>query len=157
MLDVDRIREDFPILKRLVHGRPLVYLDNAATSQKPKAVIEALVDFYSQTNANIHRGIHVLSEEATALYEGARETVARFIGASKSRSVVFTRNTTEAINLARFAWGNSHIKAGDEIECPRHGARFNVKTGRPVTLPAVVLVRTFPVTVTEEGIFVQIE
>ncbi len=115
MLDVDRIREDFPILKRQVHGRPLVYLDNAATSQKPKAVIEALVDFYSQTNANIHRGIHVLSEEATVLYEGAREKVSRFIGAPKSRSVVFTRNTTEAINLARFAWGNSHVNAGDEI------------------------------------------
>ena len=115
MFDVRKIRADFPILKRQVHGKPLVYLDSAATSQKPKAVIEALVRYYSQTNANIHRGIHALSEEGTALYEGARSAVCRFIGAPKPACVIFTRNATEAINLVSHAWGRRHLRAGDEI------------------------------------------
>jgi len=115
MLDVSKIRADFPILQRQVHGKPLIYLDSAATSQKPKAVIEALVRYYSENNANIHRGIHTLSEEATALYEGARGKVCRFIGAPKPDSVIFTRNATEAINLVSHAWGNRHVQAGDEI------------------------------------------
>ena len=115
MLDVAKVREDFPILRRQVHGKPLVYLDNAATSQKPKQVVEALVDYYHRTNANIHRGIHTLSEEATALYEGTRQRVAHFIGAGKARTIIFTRNTTEAINLVSHAWGLSHVGAGDEI------------------------------------------
>src|SRR3990172_4225860 len=99
MLDVARIRKDFPILERTVYGKPLVYLDNAATSQKPRQVIEALVRYYETYNANIHRAVHALGEEATAAYEEAREKVAGFIGAPSSESVVFTRNTTEAINL----------------------------------------------------------
>ena len=115
MLDGARIRKDFPILQRQVHGKPLIYLDSAATSQKPKAVIEALVRYYSENNANIHRGIHTLSEEATALYEGARGVVGRFIGAPKPSTVVFTRNATEAINLVSHAWGDRHVQAGDEI------------------------------------------
>ncbi len=115
MLDVERVREDFPILRRTVRGHPLVYLDNAATSQKPRAVLEALVEFYSRTNANIHRGIHTLSEEATALYEGTRQRVAHFIGAQKARTIIFTRNATEAINLVSHAWGLSRIGAGEEI------------------------------------------
>ncbi len=115
MLDVARIRKDFPILQRQVHGKPLVYLDSAATSQKPKAVIETLVRYYSENNANIHRGIHTLSEEATALYEEARGKVCRFIGAPKPDSVIFTRNATEAINLVSNAWGDRHVQAGDEI------------------------------------------
>ncbi len=115
MLDVAKVREDFPILQRRVNGHPLVYLDNAATSQKPRLVLEALVEFYSRTNANIHRGIHTLSEEATALYEGTRQRVAHFIGAGKARTIIFTRNTTEAINLVSHAWGLSHVGAGDEI------------------------------------------
>ena len=115
MFDVARIREDFPILKRLVHGKPLVYLDNAATSQKPKAVVDALVEYYTQHNANIHRGIHALSEEATARYEGAREKVARFIGAPKPSTVIFTRNATEAVNLVAHAWGRRHVAQGDSI------------------------------------------
>ena len=114
-MDVQKIREDFPILRRQVHGRALVYLDSAATSQKPKQVIQALVDYYTQTNANIHRGIHAMSEEATALYEGARAKVARFIGAPKPDTVLFTRNTTEAINLVSHAWGERHVGQGDEI------------------------------------------
>ncbi len=115
MLDVNRIRQDFPILHRQVHGKPLVYLDNAATSQKPRQVIDALVNYYSRYNANIHRGIHALAEEATAAYEGVREQTARFIKAGSPRSVVFTRNATEAINLFANAWGRSRLKPGDQI------------------------------------------
>ena len=116
MFDLNKIREDFPILKRKMNGKPLIYLDNAATSQKPKQVVEALVEFYTQTNANVHRGIHALSEEATARYEEARSKVARFIGAPpKASSVIFTRNATEAINLVSHAWGLKHLQAGDEI------------------------------------------
>jgi cysteine desulfurase/selenocysteine lyase len=114
-LDVQAIRADFPILKTLVHGKPLVYLDNAATAQKPSAVIETLVAYYQQMNANVHRGIHALAEAATAAYEGAREKVAAFIGAPSTRGVVFTRGATEAINLVRYAWGRANVRAGDEI------------------------------------------
>lgn len=104
-LDVEAIRRDFPILGTIVHGKPLIYLDNAATSQKPSAVIEALVRYYQEQNANVHRGIHALAEGATAAFEGAREKVAAFIGAPSTRGVVFTRGATEAINLVRYSWG----------------------------------------------------
>lgn len=114
-MDIDKIRKDFPILSRRVRGKPLVYLDNAATSQKPRAVIEALSNFYENTNANVHRGIHTLSEEATALYEEARKKVARFVHAPSPESVIFTRNTTESINLVAHAWGRKFINPGDEI------------------------------------------
>ena len=114
-LDVAKIRKDFPILNRKIHGKPLVYLDNAATTQKPRQVIERLKDFYEQHNANIHRGVHTLSEEATSLVEETRNKVARFIGAEKPHTVIFTRNATEAINLAAYAWGRKFIRAGDEI------------------------------------------
>lgn len=115
MFDVKRIRQDFPILSRQVHGKPLVYLDNAATTQKPRQVIDALVNYYSRYNANIHRGLHTLAEEATEAYEGVREQVARFIGAPSARSIVFTRNTTEAINLFAHAWGRKRLAPGDQI------------------------------------------
>ncbi len=108
LLDLTRIRADFPILSRVVHGdKPLVYLDNAATSQKPRQVLDALDDYYTRHNANVHRGIHVLAEEATALYEGARDTVAAFINAADRAEVIFTKNSTEALNLAAnvLAWG----------------------------------------------------
>src|SRR3989304_9670439 len=114
-LDTEKIRKDFPILKREVHGRPLVYLDNAATSQKPQQVIDALVEYYTSYNANIHRGIHALAEEATARYEGVRQKVADFIGAPGPECIVFTRNTTESINLVANAWGRKYLKPGDEI------------------------------------------
>jgi cysteine desulfurase/selenocysteine lyase len=114
-LDVEKIRADFPILKRQVHGRPLVYLDNAATSQKPQQMIDALVDYYSNYNANIHRGIHALAEEATAKYEETRQKVADFIGAAGPETIVFTRNTTESINLVSNAWGRKNLRPGDEI------------------------------------------
>ena len=114
-IDTKRIREDFPILKREVHGKPLVYLDNAATTQKPQAVIDALVEYYSSYNANIHRGIHALAEEATGKYEATRQKVADFIGAPDASHIVFTRNTTESINLVAQAWGRKFLSAGDEI------------------------------------------
>ena len=115
MIDVARIRQDFPILKREVHGKPLVYLDNAATTQKPQAVIDALTNYYTQYNANVHRGIHTMAEEATAAYENARKTTATFIGANAAENVVFTLNTTEAINLVAYAWGRRNLKPGDEV------------------------------------------
>ncbi len=114
-LDLERIRADFPILQRQVNGRPLIYLDNAATTQKPRQVIDALVDFYTNTNANVHRGVHTLSVESTDLYEAARERVARFVGARSPEELVFVRNTTEAINLVAVCWGRANLKPGDEI------------------------------------------
>jgi cysteine desulfurase/selenocysteine lyase len=114
-IDTQRIREDFPILSREVHGRPLVYFDNAATTQKPKAVIDALVHYYEHYNANIHRGIHTLAEEATARYEETRQKVADFIGAPGPECIVFTRNTTESINLLAYAWGRENLGEGDEV------------------------------------------
>jgi cysteine desulfurase/selenocysteine lyase len=114
-LDVAAIRRDFPILARQVHDKPLVYLDNAATSQKPRQVIQALVDYYEQTNANIHRGLHTLAEEATEAYEAARAKAARFIGAAGPDEIVFTRNTTESLNLVAYTWAADNIRDGDEI------------------------------------------
>ena len=113
-LDTSAIREQFPILTREVHGRPLVYLDNAATTQKPQSVIDALSHYYSTMNANIHRGLHTLAEEATAAYEDVRKQVAAFIGAGSHREVVFTRNTTESLNLLAYTLG-SRLRPGDEI------------------------------------------
>ena len=114
-LDVPRIRQDFPILSRQVHGKPLVYLDNAATSQKPQAVIDAVTRFYSRDNANIHRGVHHLSERATAGYDEVRDKVARFINAPSSREVIFTRGTTDGINLVAQSYGRTVLRAGDDI------------------------------------------
>ena len=105
MYDVAEVRKDFPILGREVHGVPLVYLDNAATSQKPRAVIQALSDYYERYNANVHRGAHTLAIEATDAYEEARAKVARFINAPSPENIVFVRNTTEAINLVAHTWG----------------------------------------------------
>jgi len=114
-LDPTALRADFPILAREVHGKPLVYLDNAASSQKPQAVIEAITAFYRGHFANIHRGVHTLSEEATVAYEEARDKVAAFIHAPDRRGVIFTRNTTEAINLVAHTWGRVHVGGGDRI------------------------------------------
>ena len=115
VLDLQKIREDFPILKRRVHGKRLVYLDNAATTQKPKLVIDTLVDYYSRYNSNVHRSVHTLGEEATEAYEKARKKVASFIRAPASQEVVFTRGTTESTNLVRFAWAEKHVRKGDAI------------------------------------------
>ncbi|MEK7378224.1 MAG: cysteine desulfurase [Candidatus Binatota bacterium] len=115
VLDVARIREDFPILKQQVHGKPLVYFDNAATSQKPQVVIDTLNRYYAEENANIHRGIHFLSELATAEYEETRNKVKRFLNASESREIVFVRGTTEGINLVAQSYGRRFFKEGDEV------------------------------------------
>ena len=114
-LDLARIRADFPILRQRVHGKPLVYLDNAASVQKPKAVIDAISDCYSHYYANIHRGVHLLSERSTAAYEGAREKVRAFLNAASVQEIIFTRSTTESINLVASSFGGSTVKAGDEI------------------------------------------
>ena len=116
LFDVSQIRADFPILQRQVKpGVQLVYLDSTATSQKPQQVIQAMDDYYRSSNANIHRGIHVLAEEATALYEAARERVSRFIGAPSARQIIFTRNTTESINLVAYSWGRANLEEGDVV------------------------------------------
>jgi cysteine desulfurase/selenocysteine lyase len=114
-LDVDAIRRDFPILERRVGEQPLIYLDSAATSQKPNQVIDAEADFYRRHNANTHRGIHTLGEEATQAYEGARATMARFLGAPEPECIVFTRGVTESMNLVAQGWGRTHLREGDEV------------------------------------------
>lgn len=115
VLDVQAVRRQFPVLGREVKGRPLVYFDNAATTQKPQVVIDALVDYYSGYNANIHRGIHTLAEEATAAFEGTRDAVKEFINAESREQIIFTSGTTEGINLVAQTWGRQNIGAGDEI------------------------------------------
>jgi cysteine desulfurase/selenocysteine lyase len=113
--DVHRVRQDFPILKQKVHGKPLVYLDNAASTQKPRAVLDALRRYYEEDNSNNHRGVHTLSERATRKYEDARATVQRFLGAREAREIVFLRGATEAINLVAQTFGRQHVQAGDEV------------------------------------------
>lgn len=114
-IDVEKIRKDFPILNRKVYGKPLVYLDNAATSQKPFSVINAMNEYYQMYNANTHRGVHRLSEEATDKYEEAHRKIARFINAGSQKEIIFVRNTTEGINLVAYSWGRANVSAGDVI------------------------------------------
>lgn len=114
-VELEEIRDDFPILGQTVHGKPLVYFDNAATSQKPRQVIEAMNDYYRRYNANVHRGIHALAERATREYELARHSIAKFINAPSPETVIFTRGTTEAINLVAYSWARANLKPGDEI------------------------------------------
>lgn len=115
MYDIQKIREDFPILDRGVYGKPLIYLDNGATTQKPRQVVEAITDEYYSVNANVHRGVHFLSQQATELHEASRETVRRFINARSSNEIVFTRGTTESINLLASSFADSQMKEGDEV------------------------------------------
>jgi cysteine desulfurase/selenocysteine lyase len=114
-LNVSAIREDFPILQQRINGKPLIYLDSAATSQKPEAVIRAMDTYYRQTNANIHRGVYTLAEQATEQYEGARRKIQKFINAKSYREIIYTRNATEAINLVAYTWGRANIREGDSI------------------------------------------
>jgi cysteine desulfurase/selenocysteine lyase len=115
MMDLQQIRADFPILARSVYGKPLVYLDNGATTQKPRSVVEAITDEYYSVNANVHRGVHFLSQQATELHEASRETVRRFIHAGSTNEIVFTRGTTESINLLAYSFGEAFMKEGDEV------------------------------------------
>lgn len=115
MYDISKIREDFPILSRTVYGKPLVYLDNGATTQKPRCVVESITDEYYSVNANVHRGVHFLSQQATHLHEASRETVRRFIHARSTNEIVFTRGTTESVNLVASTFADSQMQAGDEV------------------------------------------
>jgi cysteine desulfurase / selenocysteine lyase len=149
-LDVERLRRDFPILAQRVRGKPLIYLDNAATSQKPRAVIEAVTRFYTAENANIHRGVHYLSEQATAAYDGVREQVARFINAASPREIVFTRGTTEGINLVAQSWGRSHLRPGDEILITGLEHHSNIVPWQLLAAQTGAVVRAVPITDTGE-------
>ncbi|MBS9405121.1 cysteine desulfurase [Halomonas sp. TRM85114] len=144
-LDVTAVRADFPILAREVHGRSLVYLDNAATSQTPRQVIEVFSDYYGRYNANIHRGLHTLSDEATAAFEGCRETVRAFLGAGETREIVFTRGTTEAINLVANSWGRANLKAGDEVLVSRLEHHSNIVPWQLLAAELDLIIKVIPV------------
>ena len=144
-LDVERIRQDFPILGARVNGKPLVYLDNASTSQKPSAVISAIETYYRDQNANIHRGVHHLSEVATAAYEAARETVRNFLGAESVEEIIFTRGTTESLNLVAQAYGRPRLAAGDEILVSEMEHHSNIVPWQLVAEATGAVVRTIPI------------
>ena len=150
MPDINAIRADFPILDQQVHGKPLIYLDNAATSQKPQQVIDALARYYRQDNANVHRGIHALAERATAAYEQARLKVARFVNASSASEIVFTRNATEAINLVANAWGRAHLRPDDEVLITQMEHHANIVPWQLVTQATGATLRYVPVTAAGE-------
>ena len=146
VLDVERLREDFPILAQQVRGKPLVYLDNAATSQKPRTVIDAVSRFYAAENANIHRGVHYLSERATVAYDGVRERVARFLNAASPSEIIFTRGTTEGINLVAQSWARSTLKAGDEILITGMEHHSNIVPWQLVAAQTGAVLRAVPMT-----------
>jgi cysteine desulfurase/selenocysteine lyase len=145
-LDVERLRQDFPILSRRVRGKPLVYLDNAATSQKPRRMIEAVSRFYASENANIHRGVHYLSEQATLAYDAVRGRVARLLNAAMPSEVVFTRGTTEGINLVAQGWARSRLGPGDEILITEMEHHSNIVPWHLVASQTGAVVRAVPVT-----------
>jgi cysteine desulfurase/selenocysteine lyase len=149
-LDVDRIRGDFPILRQRAHGRRLVYLDNAATTQKPQAVIDAVSHFYTHENANIHRGVHRLSEQATVAYDEVREKTARFLNAHSSHEVVFTRGTTDSINLVAQSYGRTFLTAGDEILITGMEHHSNIVPWQLVCEQTGAVLRAAPLTATGE-------
>jgi cysteine desulfurase / selenocysteine lyase len=167
--DVEKIRRDFPILQSKINGKPLVYFDNAATTQKPKDVIEALTKYYSEINSNVHRGVHFLSEKATNAYEAARKTVQRFINASKTEEIIFVRGTTEAINLIANSYGQNNIKEDDEIIvttlehhsnivpwqmlCERTGAKLKVV---PINNKGEIILDEFKILVNDKTKFVSV-
>ncbi|MFZ5755300.1 MAG: aminotransferase class V-fold PLP-dependent enzyme [Pseudomonadota bacterium] len=141
---IDTLRAQFPLLTQTVNGRPLVYLDNAATSQKPLAVIEALDRYYREYNSNIHRGAHALADRATAVYEQARESVRRFLNARESAEVVFTRGTTESINLVAYSWARSNLKAGDEVVISALEHHANIVPWQQACLATGAVLRVIP-------------
>ena len=149
MFDIKKIREDFPILRRKVHGKPLVYFDNAATTQKPRSVIAALTNFYENHNANIHRGVHTLSDEATQLVEDSRKKTAAFINAGSPESIIFTRNATESINLVAQAWGRKFLGPQDEILLTEMEHHSNLVPWQMLCQDKGVRLRFIPVT--EQG------
>ena len=146
MFDVQKIRENFPILSRQVYGKPLVYLDNAATTQKPLCVLDAMRDEYLNVNANVHRGVHYLSQQATDLHEAAREKVRSFINARKIEEIVFTRGTTEAINLVAASFCESQMKAGDEVLVTEMEHHSNIVSWQLQVMKRGIVVKHLPIT-----------
>ena len=149
MYNINKVREDFPILSRTVYNRPLVYLDNAATTQKPLCVLDAMRDEYLNVNANVHRGVHYLSQQATDLHEAARETVRQFINARKTEEIVFTRGTTEAINLVAYSFCESQMKTGDEVLVTDMEHHSNIVSWQLQAQRKGIVVRHLPIT--DEG------
>jgi cysteine desulfurase / selenocysteine lyase len=148
-LDVAAIRGDFPILRLHVHGKPLVYLDNAATTQKPQPVIDRLVRFYAEENANIHRGVHALSQRATETYDAARDTVRRFLNAAEPQEIIFVRGTTEGINLVAQTYGRAHVRPGDEIVISEMEHHSNIVPWQILCEEKQARLRVIPIT--DEG------
>ena len=146
MYDVQKIREDFPILQREVYGKPLVYLDNAATTQKPLSVLDAMRDEYLNVNANVHRGVHYLSQQATDLHEAAREKVRQFINAQKTEEIVFTRGTTEAINLVASSFCESQMQPGDEVLVTEMEHHSNIVSWQLQAQKHGIVVKHLPIT-----------
>jgi len=143
---VAALRDDFPILQRQVHGHPLTYLDNTATTQKPVQVLDAMDHYYRRLHANVHRGVHTLSEEATTAYENARLRVARFINASSPKEVIFTRNTTESLNLVAYSWGRANLKPGDEVLITEMEHHSNIVPWQLVCEMTAATLRYVPIT-----------
>lgn len=150
VLLANEVRVDFPILHQSINGKPLVYLDNAATSQKPRSVLDAMVHYYEADNANVHRGVHTLSARATEAYEGARDKVAAFINASSRDEIVFTRNASEAINLVAYAWGLSNLEKGDEILLTVMEHHSNLVPWQLIAQRTGALLKHVPLTDTQE-------
>ena len=150
MYDINKVRVDFPILSREVYGKPLVYLDNAATTQKPLMVLDAMRDEYLNVNANVHRGVHYLSQQATDLHEAAREKVRAFINARKTEEIVFTRGTTEAINLVASSFCESQMQAGDEVLVTEMEHHSNIVSWQLQAMKRGIVVKHIPIT--DDGI-----
>ena len=145
MYDIEKIREDFPILGREVYGRPLVYFDNGATTQKPRCVIEAMTEEYYNVNANVHRGVHFLSQKATELHESARETVRRFINARSTNEIIFTRGTTESINLVASSFGDAFLNDGDEVIISEMEHHSNIVSWQLIQNRKKIKLRVIPI------------
>lgn len=146
MMDINKIREDFPILGRSVYNKPLVYLDNGATTQKPRCVVEAMVNEYYSVNANVHRGVHFLSQQATELHEAARETVRRFINARSTSEIIFTRGTTESINLMAYSFGEAFLHEGDEVIVSAMEHHSNIVPWQLLAQRKGIVLKVIPIT-----------
>ncbi|MGR9074424.1 MAG: aminotransferase class V-fold PLP-dependent enzyme, partial [Gammaproteobacteria bacterium] len=155
--DVEKIRRDFPILDQRIRGKPLIYLDNAASSQKPNAVIDAICHNYRYDYANIHRGVHTLSERSTAAYEGAREKVRRFINAASIKEIIFVRGATEAINLVAQSYGRTNLKPGDEILITRMEHHSNIVPWQMLCEQTGAVLKVAPINLKGELIFEEFE
>ncbi|MCR5181260.1 MAG: cysteine desulfurase [Bacteroidaceae bacterium] len=146
MFDIQNIRKDFPILERTIYGKPLIYLDNGATTQKPRCVIEAMTEEYLNVNANVHRGVHYLSQQATELHEAARETVRQFINARTSSEIIFTRGTTESINLVASSFGQAFLRDGDEVILTQMEHHSNIVPWQLLQARTRIIIKVCPIT-----------